>query len=205
MFDFEIDFSNGGGLQGQGFRLDIDGDTNDDAELADYIVRDLRLLMVGEVRIRDKYIIREAHKRPRITPVEPGDEASALLEAAGLPTADLATAPLRLWGIRRHGALQAVVGLESHGSEALIRSLVVAQPSRGRGLGAELLQHAEVHALAACQRQLHLLTTDAAGYFARHGYRKLDRNEVPPAIATTAQFAGLCPASATLMRKGLHG
>ncbi|MFT5707475.1 MAG: arylformamidase, partial [Oceanospirillaceae bacterium] len=25
-FDFEIDFSNGGGIQGQGFRLDIDGD-----------------------------------------------------------------------------------------------------------------------------------------------------------------------------------
>jgi len=24
-FDFEVDFSNGGGLQGQGFRLDIEG------------------------------------------------------------------------------------------------------------------------------------------------------------------------------------
>lgn len=63
VFDFEIDFSNGGGLQGQGFRLDIEGDTIDDADLADYIVRDLRLLMVGEVRILDKRIIREAHKR----------------------------------------------------------------------------------------------------------------------------------------------
>ena len=25
IFDFEIDFSNGGGVQGQGFRLDIEG------------------------------------------------------------------------------------------------------------------------------------------------------------------------------------
>jgi len=25
-FDFEIDFTNGGGIQGQDFRLDIDGD-----------------------------------------------------------------------------------------------------------------------------------------------------------------------------------
>ena len=24
-FDFEVEFTNGGGLQGQGFRLDIDG------------------------------------------------------------------------------------------------------------------------------------------------------------------------------------
>ncbi|GAB3336790.1 cyclase [Marilutibacter aestuarii] len=63
VFDFEIDFSNGGGLQGQGFRLDIDGTDIDDAELADYIVRDLRLLMVGEVRILGKRVIREAHKR----------------------------------------------------------------------------------------------------------------------------------------------
>ncbi len=51
-FDFEIDFSNGGGIQGQGFRLDIDGDDISDEELADSIVRDLRLLMVGEVRVR---------------------------------------------------------------------------------------------------------------------------------------------------------
>ena len=63
VFDFEIDFSNGGGLQGQGFRLDIEGDDIPDAELADYIVSDMRLLMVGVVRIRNKRIIEEAHKR----------------------------------------------------------------------------------------------------------------------------------------------
>jgi hypothetical protein len=62
-FDFEIDFTNGGGLQGQGFRLDIDGEDITDEELAEYIVRDLRLLMVGEVRILNKEIIVEAHKR----------------------------------------------------------------------------------------------------------------------------------------------
>jgi hypothetical protein len=63
LFDFEIDFSNGGGLQGQGFRLDIDGDDNDDEALADCLVRDMRLLMVAAVRILRKRIIVEAHKR----------------------------------------------------------------------------------------------------------------------------------------------
>ncbi len=62
-FDFEIDFANGGGLQGQGFRLDIAGDDIDDRALADYIVCDLRLLMVAAVRIRNKRIIAERHKR----------------------------------------------------------------------------------------------------------------------------------------------
>ncbi|MCC6615276.1 MAG: cyclase family protein [Anaerolineae bacterium] len=62
-FDFEIDFSNGGGIQGQDFRLDIDGDTIADAALADYIVRDMRLLMVESVCILNKAIIEEPHKR----------------------------------------------------------------------------------------------------------------------------------------------
>jgi hypothetical protein len=63
IFDFEIDFSNGGGIQGQGFRLDIEGDNIDDQTLADYIVEDMRLLMVGETRILNKQIISEKHKR----------------------------------------------------------------------------------------------------------------------------------------------
>jgi len=62
-FDFKIDFTNGGGIQGQEFRLDIEGDDISDEELAKYIVRDMRLLMVGEVRILNKEIISEKHKR----------------------------------------------------------------------------------------------------------------------------------------------
>jgi arylformamidase len=64
-FDFEITFSNGGGLRGQGFRLDIPGEDISDTALADYLVRDMRLLMVGTVRILNKTILAEAHKRSR--------------------------------------------------------------------------------------------------------------------------------------------
>jgi len=67
-FDFEIDFSNGGGIQGQDFRLDIEGDDISDEELAEYIVRDMRLLMVGNVRVLNKQIITEEHKRPQPKP-----------------------------------------------------------------------------------------------------------------------------------------
>lgn len=66
MFDFEIDFTNGGGIQGQDFRLDIDGDDITDDELVKYIVEDMRLLMVGEVRILNKKIINEKHKRKSV-------------------------------------------------------------------------------------------------------------------------------------------
>jgi arylformamidase len=62
-FDFEVDFSNGGGLQGQDFRLDIEGEDISEEQLARYIVEDMRLLMVQEVRILNKEIIAERHKR----------------------------------------------------------------------------------------------------------------------------------------------
>jgi arylformamidase len=63
-FDFAVEFTNGGGIQGQSFRLDIADETISDQELAAYIVQDLRLLMVGNVQITNKQILSEAHKRP---------------------------------------------------------------------------------------------------------------------------------------------
>lgn len=79
-FDFEIAFSNGGGIQGQGFRLDIDGDDIDDAALAAYIVRDLRLLMVGAVRILNKTILRERHKRAAVAAATSGDANATIVD-----------------------------------------------------------------------------------------------------------------------------
>lgn len=62
-FDFEIYFTNGGSIKGEDFRLDIVGDSISDKELADYIVDDLRLLMVGQTKILNKEIFNETHKR----------------------------------------------------------------------------------------------------------------------------------------------
>lgn len=64
VFDFAITFSNGGGLQGQDFRLDINDDQIDNTELANSVVSDLNLLMVGNVEILNKRVITQAHKRP---------------------------------------------------------------------------------------------------------------------------------------------
>jgi arylformamidase len=71
-FDFELEFTNGGGLSGTGFRLDVpDGDVSDDW-IADALVRDLRLLMVGPVRITNRRLVEEPHKRGLATDGERG-------------------------------------------------------------------------------------------------------------------------------------
>jgi len=65
-FDFEISFTNGGSIKGEDFRLDISGDDISDKELTDYIIEDLRLLMVGQTKILNKVIFEEQHKRKPI-------------------------------------------------------------------------------------------------------------------------------------------
>jgi len=96
-FDFEIEFSNGGGLAGRSFRLDIDGDDIDDDTLADLLVRDLRLLMVGAVRIRNKIILSEAHKRGAIAVAAAcrgkPDHASSTASTLPSDAATMATRP----------------------------------------------------------------------------------------------------------------
>jgi arylformamidase len=66
-FDFEISFTNGGGIKAEDFRLDIEGEDISDRELADYIVNDMRLLMVGETKILNKEILTEPHKRKPVS------------------------------------------------------------------------------------------------------------------------------------------
>ncbi|MEQ4302909.1 cyclase family protein [Plantactinospora sp. B6F1] len=80
-FDAEVRFVNGGGLTVHGFRLDIPGTGITDEELAALLVRHLGLLMVGEVRITGKELIREPHKGGRgvATAAEPG-RRSRLIE-----------------------------------------------------------------------------------------------------------------------------
>jgi arsenate reductase len=135
-----------------------------------------------------------------ITPILADDALLALLEACGLPTADLGAAHCTtFFGCRRDGRLIGAVGLEPLGGAALLRSLAVADTGRGAGLGVALVARAEQEAVVSGARQVFLLTTTAAPFFARLGYRPADRGAAPAEVAATTQFAGLCPASATLM------
>ncbi|MBQ1053004.1 cyclase family protein [Micromonospora sp. C51] len=93
-FDAIVEFANGGGLSTEGFRLDIPGDTIDDADLAALFVRHLGLLMVSEVRITNKTVIEEPHKGGRAVRGTPGDaHGRRLIELSHLVTDGMTTLP----------------------------------------------------------------------------------------------------------------
>lgn len=128
-----------------------------------------------------------------------------LLSGAGLPTADLSSAPgLRCWVLEAGVELVGVIGLECAGNGGLVRSLMVAQPYRGQGWAGELLATLEREACALGVRQLVLLTETAEGFFAARGYATIDRRYVPEELKESEEFHSLCPASAVCMTKSLE-
>ncbi|WP_431792357.1 cyclase family protein [Microbacterium paraoxydans] len=64
-FDFAITFANGGGLQGQGFRLDLPREDVTADQVAALLVAHLGLALVGEVELRDLRIVAEPHRGSR--------------------------------------------------------------------------------------------------------------------------------------------
>jgi kynurenine formamidase len=91
VFDFDVRFSNGGGIQGQEFRLDIAGDEIADEALAAYIIKDLRLLMVAEVNILNKRIIAEPHKRASVEAGAEAGKGSTLIDLSHVIEQDMIT------------------------------------------------------------------------------------------------------------------
>jgi amino-acid N-acetyltransferase len=99
------------------------------------------------------------------------------------------------------GALLGVVGLELYGTVGLLRSAVVAESARRRGIAAALIRRAVARAEKQGCRALYLLTLDAVPYFQRFGFATVDRDCAPTEIQGSSEFATLCPASAILMQK----
>lgn len=139
----------------------------------------------------------------RLRAAAPGDLAAVigLLERAGLPVVGVAEAFGAFVVAEAEGAVVAAGGLELAGGDALLRSMVVDPAWRGRALGQALTARLLADASARGLDTLWLLTTTAADFFPRFGFRRVARSAAPPAIAATAEFAGACCATAIPMAR----
>jgi amino-acid N-acetyltransferase len=102
-------------------------------------------------------------------------------------------------------SIAGAIGLERHGTVALLRSAVIAAEQRGTGIGRRLVEELLSRAAASGIQHIYLLTTTAEDYFPRFGFKRSTRSNVPDALKQSAEFQGACPETATVMARALSG
>ena len=140
---------------------------------------------------------------PTIRPARREDWPSirALLEARNLPIdgAESHVVDFLVATDPASNAAIAVAGLERYGEVGLVRSVAVADDVAAQGLGSALvralLQRARERGIGA----VYLLTTTAAGWFPRFGFRVVRRDDLPQALGESAELRGACPSTAVAM------
>jgi N-acetylglutamate synthase-like GNAT family acetyltransferase len=145
-------------------------------------------------------------RRLQATPLAPWerDGLKAALVGAGLPADDVGDPHLLFWRFESYEDVPVGFGgLELHGADVLLRSVVTLPPLRQVGMGAAIVAALEAEAHANNCRTVYLLTATEADFFTRLGYTRCARSDVPAAIRASRQFAALCPPTATVMVKRL--
>lgn len=141
-----------------------------------------------------------------IAPASSADLPSirALLERLHLPASDLGGAGQTFFVARSGDELVGAVALERHGEDALLRSLAVAPRLQSTGLGKALYRAALVEARRTGVRAVYLLTTTAAPFFEKAGFRRIPRADAPAEVAASQEFKALCPSSAVCMELAIR-
>lgn len=127
------------------------------------------------------------------------------LQEAGLPSDDL-TEPGRSFFVYSTvtGERVGYGGFERMGRDVLVRSLVVLPNARQRGIGGGIVALLLRRAFDEGGRDAWLLTTTAAPFFERAGFKPVERTSAPASVLATRQAASLCPASAALLRRPIY-
>jgi len=126
----------------------------------------------------------------------------ALLRAASLPDDGLEEQFPGGYAVAEGegGALVGAAGVEVYAGDGLLRSVAVAAALRGTGLGKALAADRKDWARRERLRSLYLLTSTAADFFARLGFSRIARDDVPAPVRASREFVSVCPVSATVMR-----
>jgi N-acetylglutamate synthase-like GNAT family acetyltransferase len=132
-------------------------------------------------------------------------DLQAALRASNLPTDDLDEDGRSFFRFTHQGETVGFGGLEQYGEVALLRSVVVLPPQRGKGYGEVIIRRLLDQAAANGVRTVYLLTESAAPFFEHVGFARVNRATAPVAILHTRQAASLCPDSAALLAKTIGG
>ena len=131
------------------------------------------------------------------------DYGRKLLKENGLPYSDIENESVQIFSIQQDNQTIGIIGFERFENHGLLRSFVIEEKYRSKGLGGKILIDFECLASDAGIENFFLLTTTADKFFDKNGYQVYNRNAVPDQIANTTEFGSLCPQSAVCMKKKL--
>lgn len=156
------------------------------------------LKIVGRKPLHDEQValnIRAAH-------VEDRAAIAQVLAANGLPEAGLEKAMSDAFVAEHNGYLLGAIAFERYGSDALVRSFVVAEGWRKRNVGSQLWSELRKRAKQSGINTFYLLTTTIPELAKRAGFESIAREDVPAAVRKSAEFelAG-CATAATMRLK----
>ena len=92
------------------------------------------------------------------------------------------------------------MGIQLFGNIGLLRSLVVLERSRAKGLGHKLTRAIINEAKKRSLSSIYLLTTDAEKFFEKVGFSKIIKSKAPKEIKETKQYSEICSDSAVVMK-----
>ena len=125
----------------------------------------------------------------------------ALLQSENLPVEDLPATLNNFFVALDHDNVVGEVGLKNYNNCGLLRSLVVNKEYRNEKIAQKLVKQLEEKAKASRIDCIYLLTETAPDYFAKKGYERIGRDEVPASIKQSSEFSHVCPQSAIVMQK----
>jgi amino-acid N-acetyltransferase len=126
-----------------------------------------------------------------------------LLALCGLPLDGVSGHPRAFLIAHGSDLLAGCVGIEQYGTDGLLRSLAVHPNHRSQGLGARLTRRALRQARRLGLRRVFVLTETAPEYFLRFQFRRIPREDAPPGVQGSVEFASACPATAVCMERTL--
>ena len=131
-------------------------------------------------------------------------EVQSLLSGAALPLDGVTDFFPANYAVGERGEqVVAAIGVERYGDHGLLRSAVVAESARGTGIGSQLTEERLNWCKAEGLRDVYLLTTTAAPFFAKLGFVSVERSQVPGEVTSAPEFASICPSTAVVMRYDL--
>jgi amino-acid N-acetyltransferase len=126
-------------------------------------------------------------------------EVDALLRSQGLPVAGAFEHLANFLIVVNERSVVGTAGLEAYPGVGLLRSVAIRPDAQKRGLGGLLTVRAMKRARELGIRDVYLLTTTAAPFFERHGFKAVARSALPAVLGASPELQGACPASAVAM------